>query len=98
MSHTAERNPVPPTPLSVVLVACNAAADIEALIGAWIAQLDALARPYEIILVDDGSTDDTAILADMLADQHQRVRVIHHACRLGIGAALRSGIEAAKHP
>jgi glycosyltransferase involved in cell wall biosynthesis len=80
------------------LIASNAAADIEAVVMSWIAQLEALHRPWEILLVDDGSTDDTPMRADILAARHGGVRAIHHALQQGFGAALRSGIAAAQHP
>jgi glycosyltransferase involved in cell wall biosynthesis len=51
---------------------------------------------YEIIIVDDGSPDNTGAVADELAARHERVRVIHHERNLGYGAALRSGFAAAR--
>jgi glycosyltransferase involved in cell wall biosynthesis len=53
-------------------------------------------RPIEIIVVDDGSTDDTATVADTLAEQHgEMVRVIHQA-NGGVGAAREAGRQAAR--
>lgn len=57
--------------------------------------LEDLRADYEIIIVDDGSADDTARIADQIAAGHNRVRVIHHDRNLGYGAALRSGFRAA---
>jgi glycosyltransferase involved in cell wall biosynthesis len=51
---------------------------------------------FEVIVVDDGSRDRTGAIADDLAEQHEEVRVVHHAQNQGYGAALRSGFEAAK--
>jgi glycosyltransferase involved in cell wall biosynthesis len=48
----------------------------------------------EVIVVDDGSTDDTATRLASLDDD--RVRVIHHAASLGVSAARNHGIEAAR--
>jgi glycosyltransferase involved in cell wall biosynthesis len=98
MPDLASRPPIASANISLVLVACNVAAHIQTVVAAWTSQMDALARPYEIILVDDGSTDDTPALADTLTAHNNRLRVIHHATRVGFGAALQSGIAAAKHP
>jgi len=53
---------------------------------------------FEIIIVDDGSTDDTPRLADELADAYKEVRVIHHRRNRGYGAALRTGFTSARLP
>ncbi len=53
---------------------------------------------FEIIIVEDGSPDDTGRVADELAQQYPGiVRVIHHAKNLGYGAALRDGFHAARY-
>ena len=50
---------------------------------------------YELILVDDGSTDHTPQIVDAIAAADPRVRVIHHPTNLGYGSALQSGFRAA---
>jgi glycosyltransferase involved in cell wall biosynthesis len=52
-------------------------------------------RPVEVIIVDDGSTDDTGREADALADAHSEVRVIHRE-NGGPGAARETGRLAAR--
>ena len=50
---------------------------------------------YELILVDDGSTDQTPQIMEAIAAADPRVVVVRHPANLGYGAALRSGIRAA---
>jgi len=57
--------------------------------------LENLSLDYELIFVDDGSTDQTPQIADAIAAADPRVRVVHHPTNLGYGAALQSGFRAA---
>ena len=57
--------------------------------------LDKLKADFEVIIVDDGSSDDTGRIADQIARQDNRVKVVHHKRNLGYGAALQSGFKAA---
>jgi glycosyltransferase involved in cell wall biosynthesis len=57
--------------------------------------LEGLHADYEVIIVNDGSADDTGAVADRIAATHPRVRVVHHPRNLGYGAALQSGFRAA---
>jgi dolichol-phosphate mannosyltransferase len=52
--------------------------------------------PYELLLVNDASTDATGELLDALADRDPRVRVIHLARNFGHQAALTAGLEHAR--
>lgn len=57
-----------------------------------------VASTYELIVVNDGSSDKTGAIADALAGEDPaHVRVVHHQKNLGYGAALKSGIAAARH-
>jgi glycosyltransferase involved in cell wall biosynthesis len=98
MPDAAERPPIATQPISLVLPAYNAAAHVESMVRTWHTQFTALARPFEIIIVDDGSNDDTPMLADMLPTHLSHIQVVHHSTPQGFGAALRAGIARAKHP
>jgi glycosyltransferase involved in cell wall biosynthesis len=53
---------------------------------------------HEIVIVDDGSTDDSVAVAGRLAARDGRVRLVVHAENRGYGQALRSGLAAARQP
>ena len=55
--------------------------------------LGELTEDYEIIVVNDGSRDESASVLAALAKQVPRLRVVHHLINRGYGAALRSGFE-----
>lgn len=85
--------------LSYFFPARDEAANIEALVAEALDELAHLAQRFEIIAVDDGSTDGTSQIADRLAREHPGVvRVVHHRSNLGYGAAVRSGLAATRYP
>jgi len=85
-------------PLSLVLLAQDAEAHLPAVVRAWDAFLGKRGAGYEIVLVDDGSTDRTAALAEEMAVSVPALKVLRHESRRGAGAALRTGLSAAQLP
>jgi glycosyltransferase involved in cell wall biosynthesis len=84
--------------LSFFFPAHNEEANLEAFVAEALETLPTLADVFEIIAVDDGSTDRTASIADVLAAANPYlVRVVHHPVNQGYGAALRSGFAAARY-
>src|SRR5262245_32195538 len=86
--------PIASQPLSVVLLAGSDPARVDEAAAPWLAWLRALGKEHEVLLVADSAEDRTAELAAQLPE----VQVLRHAWRRGPGAALRLGIETARHP
>ena len=76
----------------------NEEGNIEQAVTSALAVLSKAADQHEVIVVDDGSRDQTGRIADRLAAGNANVRVVHHQANRGYGAAVRSGLEAARHP
>jgi glycosyltransferase involved in cell wall biosynthesis len=84
--------------LSYFFPAHNEEPNLRPLVDEALVALPRLAETFEIIIVDDGSRDRTAAIADELTAEHPGVvRAVHHATNRGYGAALRSGFAAATH-
>ncbi len=84
--------------ISVVLPAYNERDNIEKAVRNAQAALKLIGRRYEIIIVDDGSTDGTREICDEIRKKDpSRIRVIHHQKNMGYGAALRHGFAQAKY-
>ncbi len=80
--------------LSVIIPAYNEAAAIKGNVALVVQKLDALKISYEIILVNDGSTDDT--LAVMRTLQNHNIHIITYPINQGKGHAVKSGMMSAK--
>jgi dolichol-phosphate mannosyltransferase len=82
--------------LSLIIPAYNEAAGIHQAIAEADAALVRLAGDYEILIVDDGSSDATAHMVRAAMSAHPRVRLLQHDTNRGYSAALRTGFEAAR--
>ncbi len=82
--------------LSVVVLAYNEAANLEKIVNLLLEELPKLIEDFEIVIVNDGSSDGTDKLAERLSEQDHRVRAVHHVFNLGMGAAIKSGIAASR--
>jgi len=90
--NTGENKPVS---ISVFFPCYNEQDNVERVTKNAIEVLEGINADFEIIIVDDGSTDETGKIADRLAAEDARIKVIHHSPNLGYGAALQSGFKAA---
>jgi glycosyltransferase involved in cell wall biosynthesis len=80
--------------LSIVLPCLDEAENLREVVHYSTAAAEQFALRHEIVIVDDGSTDDTIAIAGELASQDPRVQLVVHASNRGYGEALRSGIAA----
>lgn len=81
--------------ISLVLPAYNEAPNIEPMVAEATPALEANATDYEIIVVDDGSSDDTAAVTRRVMESHPHVRLVQHPANQGFGAAVFSGFTSA---
>jgi len=81
--------------LSVIIPAFNEKHSLREAISEAVRELELLGIAFEIIVVDDGSTDGSADMLAKMAAAEPRIMVVRHASNQGKGAALRSGLAAA---
>lgn len=79
--------------LSVFFPCYNEEANVERTVRSALTHIPSVADDFEIIIVDDGSTDSTGDIADRLAAEHERVRAVHNKPNLGYGRALQRGFR-----
>src|SRR5579871_2316425 len=82
--------------LSLIIPAYNEAGNIARAIAEADEALPGMVGAYEILVVDDGSRDDTAQVVAQAAATRPAVRLLRHPTNRGYGAALRTGFEAAR--
>ncbi len=82
----------PPT-MSVFFPAFNDEGSIARLVDEALEILPRITNDYEVIVVNDGSSDGTAAVLEEMVNKSPRLRVIHHQRNRGYGGALRSGFE-----
>src|SRR5256714_14614147 len=81
--------------LSVFFPAYNDSGTIASMVIRTVKTAAELTPDFEIIVVDDGSADGTADIADELARTYPQVRAVHHPINRDYGAALQTGFRSA---
>ncbi|MEN6386657.1 MAG: glycosyltransferase family 2 protein [Phycisphaerales bacterium] len=81
--------------ISIFFPCYNEQENIERVVKTTIEVVESLNVDYEIIIVDDGSKDNTGKIADELAAKDNHIKAVHHCPNKGYGAALQSGFKTA---
>ncbi len=84
--------------VSIILPAFNEESIIEKNIGRLYIYLDTLKDQYnwEILVINDGSSDQTGTIADALSNSYKNLKVYHHKINRNLGTALRTGFQNSK--
>jgi dolichol-phosphate mannosyltransferase len=82
---------VDPGPVWVIVPTYNERENLEALVGAVLAELEKVAPRHSILVVDDSSPDGTGELAEDIARREPRLHVLHRPRKLGLGQAYVAG-------
>ena len=89
---------MPPKPtISLVIPMFNEEANIEHAIAYAVEALTLHSRDYEIVIVDDASTDNSPELVGRAIADNPRIRLIRHEFNQKLGASLKTGFAAARH-
>ena len=94
-TQNSSLEPQPAASISVFFPCYNEQDNITRTVEQSLTTLEKMDVDFEVIVVDDGSSDATAKIADEIASQNNKVKVVHHPTNLGYGAALTSGFKAA---
>lgn len=82
--------------LSILIPVYNEEGNLSLLYGKLVAALKKVGRPYEVIFVDDGSSDGTMEILLDLKDRNPNVKIISFSRNFGQTAALSAGIDSSK--
>lgn len=83
--------------VSLILPAYNEEENIEQAVASAIPPLESISPDWEIVIVNDASTDATPELAEAIAARHpDRIQVLHFADNRGLGTGMRTGFEHAR--
>ncbi len=85
-----------PESVTCAIMAYNEQDSLARATGAVREALAELERPFEVVVVDDGSVDDTAEVAARLASRWPEVRLVRHGVNRGPGSAIVTGIRQAR--
>lgn len=74
----------------------NEEMNVERAVGRMVQSLERFTDEFEVIIINDGSTDRTPQIADEMAGKDARIRVVHNERNVNYGISLARGIQAAR--
>jgi dolichol-phosphate mannosyltransferase len=96
MTKSPKRVPIRARSISVLVPVLNEEENLELTVRRLIEALTTTIEDFEIIIVNDGSTDRTSAVADRLAQEIPNIRVFHNATNMGLGYSYARGYEEAR--
>ncbi len=84
--------------LTIFLPSYNEEGNVERVVRGFLAEAPNVADDFEIVVIDDGSGDRTAEIAERLAAENPRVRLVRHGVNRGYGCAMATGFKTARQP
>lgn len=85
------------TSLSIFVPTYNEEANISLIIEDVLKYVPSLAKKWELIVVNDGSTDQTARIVKTYSERFSEIRLINHSHNRGYGAAVKTGLKSARY-
>ncbi|OGG04287.1 hypothetical protein A2Z33_04010 [Candidatus Gottesmanbacteria bacterium RBG_16_52_11] len=82
--------------VSIVVMAYNEEQNLGPTIDGIMREVPKATRNYEIIIVEDGSTDGTLAVAKQYARRNRRIRIVRHRINFGFGTSFKDGVAAAE--
>jgi glycosyltransferase involved in cell wall biosynthesis len=83
--------------LSIIIPAYNEAGNIERVVKETLRDAKKVSNKFEIIVINDGSSDKTAEIINHIAGNNKKVRPIHHKTNRGLANAWKTGIRYSKN-
>src|SRR5215468_5796926 len=98
MSMTTSSNQLPSLPsITLVVPALNEETLIVETVEQIVEVTEGRFAEYEVLLINDGSTDSTGRLMDGLAARNPRIRVFHNPTNIGLGSSYHLGVAQARY-